>query len=153
MPPGSWRRDNDGLEINKYYVFHRNQALFGCTVLIGCHLRRDYDTLSNMQNGVYRVIFRGPVGEGRGVIAAKGGALWGGDTGFVYQGSYAAEDGKASIQVKKDDPNFPGVFGPLNDFRLDLTLQVTTSGFIAVGAVPGQPNLQIAITAVKMADL
>jgi hypothetical protein len=92
-----------------------------------------------MQNGVYRVIFRGPVGEGRGVIAAKGGALWGGDTGFVYQGSYAAEDGKASIQVKKDDPNFPGVFGPLNDFRLDLTLQVTTSGFIAVGAVPGQP--------------
>jgi hypothetical protein len=106
-----------------------------------------------MQNGVYRMIFRGPFGEGRGVIAAKDGALWGGDTGFVYQGSYAAENGKASIQVKRDDPYMPGVFGPLNDFRLDLTLQVTTSGFMAVGAVPAQPNLQIAINATKMADL
>ena len=109
-----------------------------------------------MKNGVYRVLFRGTVTDGRGILVAKDGALWGGDTGFVYNGSYAEEgpnNGKASVQIKRDDPHMASVFGDLQDFRLDFTFAITPSGFTASGAISGHPNIRISVEATQLAEI
>jgi hypothetical protein len=109
-----------------------------------------------MKNGVYRVLFRGPVAEGRGILVGKDGALWGGDSGFVYNGSYGEEgpnNGKANLQIRRDDQNMVSVFGDLQDFRLDFTFAITPSGFTASGAISGHPNLRISAEATRLAEI
>jgi hypothetical protein len=107
-----------------------------------------------MQNGVYRVIFVGPLTQGRGVLIARNGHLCGGDSGYVYSGNYTSEgtNGLASIQVKRDDPDSTSVFGNLSDFTLNISFSVTASGFTASGTIPGYPQAKIEANAVKIAD-
>jgi hypothetical protein len=109
-----------------------------------------------MQHGIYRVLFKGLLGEGRGILVAKDGALWGGDSGFVYNGNYAedgANQGKASVQIGRDDPKASGLFGDLQDFQVRLAWSLTPSGFSATGEIAGHPNLKIEINATKLADI
>lgn len=108
-----------------------------------------------MQNGIYRVVFQGPLSSGRGILVAKNGSLWGGDSGYVYNGSYTTQgpNRKASIQVKRDDPNSNSIFGSLPEFTLDLSFALTSSGFQASGTIPGYSNARIEANATKTADL
>lgn len=45
-----------------------------------------------MQNGLYQVHFKTPLGEGVGVACLRDGKLHGGDGGFFYIGSYSLND-------------------------------------------------------------
>jgi hypothetical protein len=134
-------------------IFQRPPSLFGEGIFSPFPQESSY--LPQMQNGAYRVLFKGPSSEGRGLLVAKNGSLWGGDSSYVYSGSYTAPGptGKASVQITRDDPSGISVFGNLQDFQLDLVYAIVPSGFTASGAIPNQPNAQIEINATKLADI
>jgi T3SS negative regulator,GrlR len=113
-----------------------------------------------MLNGVYRVTFTGPQGSGKGIVVGKNKQLTGGDSGFVYRGTYEENGNQltARIQVKQDDPRSQGVFAGLTDFSLDLSGQVSSEkSFKLAGAPSGLPRLGSAppmtVEGVKIADV
>lgn len=66
-----------------------------------------------MREGLYKVEFGSPLGTDRGVIYAKGGKMWGGDSSFFYLGSYTeeGESVKGTIEVDAHAPGATNVFG------------------------------------------
>jgi hypothetical protein len=116
--------------------------------------------MAAMLNGIYRVTFTGPQGSGKGIVVGKNGQLTGGDTGFVYTGTYEANGNQltAKIRVEKDDPQMAGVFGPLTDFELEISGQASSDKFFKLtGAPTGIPRLGSAppfsVEGVKIADV
>lgn len=68
-----------------------------------------------MQEGLYKVEFHTVHGAGSGVIYAICGKLRGGNSAFVFIGSYNNDNGqiqvKVSTQRHNDDPAFKPLFG------------------------------------------
>jgi hypothetical protein len=109
-----------------------------------------------MQNGIYRVTFRSAQDQGKGIIVCKDGQITGGDSGFIYNGSYQSHNNhfQAKLHVQKDNPTFTSLFGPfLNDFQVDLAGQASELGFTFQGSVIGQPALTIIVEGKKLKDL
>jgi hypothetical protein len=116
-----------------------------------------------MQNGVYRVLFKGLSSEGRGILVVKDGYLWGGDSAYVYDGKYTMEgaNGRGGFEIKRDDPNSVSdlpdftvsVFGNLPELTLYLVFAITPPGFTATGQILGPGNLRIEAIGTKLADI
>lgn len=103
-----------------------------------------------MKQGVYHVRFVSTgrdVGEGIAVI--KGGAVNGGDHGYVYTGEIAEANNRVAVQlhIKRWNKAVTSVFGPLEQF--DLTLagapDDAIKGFRVEGNITGSPNHKISI--------
>lgn len=97
-----------------------------------------------MLNGVYRVTFKTATDQGKGIIVCKDGIMTGGDSGFIYNGTYQPFNNQILVKarIQKDDPVSRSVFGPfLDDFQVELTAQQTQTGFNLRGSVAGQPAL------------
>jgi hypothetical protein len=84
-----------------------------------------------LQDGLYKVDFYTVHGTGTGVIYAIGGKLRGGNSAFLFLGSYTDKGDKISVKVSTqryhDDPNFKPLFG--NDM-ITLTLEGVANGDI-----------------------
>lgn len=107
-------------------------------------------------NGIYRVTFRSAQDQGKGIIVCQDGIISGGDSGFVYSGTFEPWNNQiiVKVRIQKDDPRSKSVFNPfLDDFRLDLTGQATELDFTLRGSVVGQPALVIFVEGKKMKDL
>jgi hypothetical protein len=90
--------------------------------------------------GFWTVQFQGVQGMGCGVITLIGGQLFGGDSAFLYKGTYTQRGGilTAQVQVKRYAPGMGSVMGR-DQFDLQLTGDLQdTSGQLS-GAVPGTP--------------
>lgn len=109
-----------------------------------------------MRNGMYSLSFMGSgssVGTGTG--AARDGQLHGGDASFGYVGTYTV-NGKhlsAFIRVVQHREPAVSVFGPLRDFRLELTGTFEGDRFNLTGSIPGSPDQQITIRGRRFEDL
>ena len=68
-----------------------------------------------MDNGLYKVRFETPRGNGTGVVVLKDGHLWGGDSSMFYTGTYklqsGAFEGKLVTNVHTIAPHKPSIFG------------------------------------------
>jgi hypothetical protein len=68
-----------------------------------------------MDNGLYKVRFETPRGNGTGVVVLKDGHLWGGDSSMFYTGTYSLQDGvfngKLVTNVHTIAPHKPSIFG------------------------------------------
>ena len=68
-----------------------------------------------MDNGLYKVRFETPRGNGTGVVVLKDGHLWGGDSSMFYTGTYTLHDGafsgKLVTNVHTIAPHKPSIFG------------------------------------------
>ena len=68
-----------------------------------------------MDNGLYKVRFETPRGNGTGVVVLKDGHLWGGDSSMFYTGTYTVQDGaftgKLVTNVHTIAPHKPSIFG------------------------------------------
>jgi hypothetical protein len=101
--------------------------------------------------GIYQIRFSGGsaynFGEGIGVL--KDGAINGGDSGFVYHGSYRIEDShvSAKISVKRLNPAVPNPIVNLPEYDLIVERCAHADGvrFLVEGYVRQQPNLRIQI--------
>ena len=84
-----------------------------------------------------------------------GGKIHGGDTGYVYTGTYKENgpNGSATIAAKNFDPQQPSVFGMLNHFHLTLTGSISTSSFSLAGALMQQPDQRVAVSGRLITDM
>ena len=102
-----------------------------------------------MKEGIYHVTFSSNSNDfGEGIVVLKGNALNGGDHGYLYTGSTNIQVDKFSflLKVKQWNPAVQSVFGPLNEFNLNLNGQSSPDGgFLAQGYVVEQPQAKITI--------
>jgi hypothetical protein len=77
-----------------------------------------------MRNGIYSVTFSSNQGkQGSGVAIVTGDMIYGGDAGYYYKGSIQTEGQTAiaRIQVARHQAREESIFGPLNDFTLEVS--------------------------------
>jgi hypothetical protein len=90
--------------------------------------------------GFWLVQFQGVQGFGGGAVTLIHGKVFGGDSGFLYTGSYTDQGGtlSAKIHVKR---SFPGAQSVMGKDQFDLELAGTLQGNViaAKGTIPGTP--------------
>jgi T3SS negative regulator,GrlR len=72
--------------------------------------------------GFWVVQYEGVRGEGGGVMTILNDRLYGGDSGFIYLGSYTLTDGRfsARVTVRNFLPGVPNDLGIQGDFDLEI---------------------------------
>jgi hypothetical protein len=103
--------------------------------------------------GFWLVEFKGVQGFGGGAVTLVNGKVFGGDSGFVYSGTYTNQAGSldARIHVNRSFPGAQSVMG-LEKFDLWLTGSVQGNVIRANGSVPGTP-LVFQATLTKLGDI
>lgn len=109
-----------------------------------------------MQDGIYSVRFRTPLGEGAGVAFLKDGSLKGGDATVYYKGTYASDGAKFTAKIITGTHNRePGVINVMGKDAVTLSLQGTfdpNNNVSAQGTAPEAPGVTIAVRMVRVAD-
>lgn len=82
-----------------------------------------------MLNGLYKVAFRGPAGQGGGVVVIRDGTFAGGDSALYYIGTMAetGADLKVRLEVHRHTDGMSSVFG-VDDVNIELTGAITGDG-------------------------
>jgi len=102
-----------------------------------------------MQDGIYHVNFSSSTGDfGEGLVVVKDGSVNGGDTGFLYRGQLSSNGGDlcGKFNVMLWNPGHKSVFGPIDNFNLNLTGQTgQNNSFSISGAIDSHPHFTINI--------
>jgi hypothetical protein len=108
-----------------------------------------------MVEGLWIVQYVGLQGSGGGAIVLVNGKVLGGDTGYLYIGTYTVKDSILSARVKVSNflPEIPNVLGIKGDFELDLRVPVSVPVMQGGMSLVGQPGAGIAVKMTKKADL
>lgn len=103
--------------------------------------------------GFWTVQFSGVHGWGAGVLTLMGGQIFGGDTSFLYMGTYSQEGTalKGHVHVKRHAVGLPNVMGR-DEFDLELSGNLKGSIIAVTAKIPGT-HLQLAGTLTKQRDL
>ena len=88
--------------------------------------------------GFWTVQFRGIQGWGAGVVTLINGQLFGGDSGFLYTGTYDQQGNAfaAHVHVRQHVAGVPNVMGR-NQFDLELTGTLQGNVIAVAGTLPG----------------
>ena len=108
-----------------------------------------------MVEGFWIVQYEGINGNGGGVVFFMKGHVLGGDTGFIYTGSYTTDEKNLSarIFVRNFLPEVPNVLGVKGDFELALQ-GVADGGVIKASAtLVNQQGAGILVKLTKVSDL
>jgi hypothetical protein len=109
-----------------------------------------------LQDGLYRVSFETPLGEGAGVVVLREGQILGGDSLRHYAGSYTQTGNRfsATIQVNRDtlsDLGARSVFGR-EDVQISIQGESGEDDSVAVmaGSSPQVPDVPFRATLVRL---
>jgi hypothetical protein len=108
-----------------------------------------------MIEGFWIVQYEGEQGNGGGVAIFMRGHVLGGDTGFIYTGTYRTDEKELSAQVKVRNflPEVPSVLGVKGDFELSLKGTVAGQVIKASATLVGQPGAGIVVKLTRVSDL
>jgi hypothetical protein len=103
--------------------------------------------------GFWTVGFQGVQGWGAGVVVLIGGKVFGGDSGYMYTGTYTQRGNTldARVHVKQYVQGVPNVMGR-TEFDLNLTGTLNGSTITATGSIPGAQG-QLRGTMTKQQEL
>jgi hypothetical protein len=108
-----------------------------------------------MVEGFWIVQYEGVQGNGGGVVFFIKGRVFGGDSGFVYTGTYQTDEKTitGSIKVHNFLPEVLSVFGIPGDY--DLSLRGNVAGNIIKGkaSLVGQEAMGIVVKLTKVGEL
>jgi hypothetical protein len=107
-----------------------------------------------MQDGLYKVDFRTPIGQGFGVVALENGKLRGGDSSMFYVGSYAQHGDSFSANLRVGThSHVPGVGSVLGVSQGQISLSGKSIGDSAVlsGTSPQAPGVTLSATLTHLA--
>jgi len=94
-------------------------------------------------------------GFGAGVAVMETGRILGGDSRYIYVGSFAIENEDLKVKVKVThyfgEPY--SIFGPRSEFNLTLTGKPAHDGFEMQGHMIEDPNLRIGVRLTRRAEL
>jgi hypothetical protein len=106
--------------------------------------------------GLWTIQFRHSLKDfGAGVLVFTNHKVLGGDAGFWYSGDFSIDQENASGQVlvARFVPNYPSVFGDINQFELIFKLRFNEHSFKGTASMVGNPKLMIEVTGNKKQDL
>jgi hypothetical protein len=108
-----------------------------------------------MVEGFWIVQYEGVQGNGGGVAIFMKGRVLGGDTGFVYTGTYQTNEKEVSAQIKVRNflPEVPSVLGVKGDFELSLKGTVTGQIIKAAASLVGQEGAGVVVKLTRVSDL
>jgi len=106
-----------------------------------------------MIDGLWTVVFQGPLGPGGGAVVLAGGKVLGGDSGFYYTGTYEekGDNFTAKVSVKNFMPGVQSVFGGAASVELALTGKIQGGTINGSGAPMNMPQAKLTITLTKRA--
>lgn len=92
---------------------------------------------------------------GYGVVILETGRILGGDSSFVFVGSYEVKNGivQANVRCTNDRNLLQSVFGDIQEFNLNLKGTPEYKGFKLVGHMVENPAMQIEIKLTRRAEL
>ena len=106
-------------------------------------------------DGFYSVHFTAGNGVGDGVVVLLKGKIYGGDSGYVYTGTYT-QDGhslRADVQVQQVVPGIPSVFGGFGNLTLSLSGKRTGDAIEGSGQLLGNPHVRMGFQLQRRATL
>jgi hypothetical protein len=108
-----------------------------------------------MVEGFWIVQYEGIQGNGGGVVVFLKGHVLGGDTGFVYTGTYESDEKtmSARVSVRNFLPGVPNVLGIEGNFELLLKGTVEGQTIKATASVANQQAAGIIVKLTKVSDL
>lgn len=92
---------------------------------------------------------------GYGVVVLETGRVFGGDSSFVYIGSYKVENGilKAEVKCTNDRKLLQSIFGDIKEFNLRLEGKPQHDEFILQGYMVEKPSMKIGVKFTRRAEL
>ena len=92
---------------------------------------------------------------GYGVVVLETGRVFGGDSSFVYIGSYKVENGvlKAEVKCTNDRELMRSIFGDIKEFNLRLEGKPHRDEFILQGHMIENPSMRIGVKFTRRAEL
>lgn len=106
-----------------------------------------------MDDGLYKVAFQTPRGEGTGVVVIAGPTLQGGDSMMAYTGwiDRKGEEFTADVGVKAHSqvPGMESVFG-VNDVTIHLKGSFNDNVAVCTGSSPQAPGVAFQATLTKL---
>lgn len=108
-----------------------------------------------MIEGFWIVQYEGMRGNGGGVAVFINGKVFGGDTGYIYTGSYETKGHtvSANINVQNFLPDIPSVLGVVGDFELRIDGVLEGDVIKGTGSLIDDQAIGIAVKLSKRADL
>lgn len=108
-----------------------------------------------MVDGFWLVQYEGIQGGGGGVIFLANGKVLGGDSGYVYLGTFHEANNSLTAHVKVQNflPGVPNVLGVVGDFELELNATVEGETAKGTAALMHQKGMGIAVKLTKRAPL
>jgi len=108
-----------------------------------------------MVEGFWIVQYEGVQGNGGGVVIFMRGRVLGGDTGYIYTGTYQTDERNiaAQIQVRNFLPDVPNVLGVQGDFELHLAGTVDKNVIKASATLARQEGGGIVVKLTRVSDL
>lgn len=108
-----------------------------------------------MVEGFWIVQYEGMRGNGGGVAMFIKGKVFGGDTGYIYLGSYETHGDavRAQVMVRNFLPDVPSVLGVVGDFELIIDGKISGDVIKGTGSVKNMQAAGIALKLTKRADL
>ena len=108
-----------------------------------------------MVEGFWILQFEGLQASGGGVIFLTKGRIYGGDSGFVYMGTYQRDGNSINGRVKVHNflPAVPSVFGISGDHELSLSGSVAGDVIKGKASLVNQEGMGIVVKLSKVGDL
>ncbi len=100
-----------------------------------------------MIDGLWIVQYHGPAGVGGGVVVFTNGKVLGGDSGFVFVGTYEekGDELKARVSSTNFDPNIQSVLGIPGNHDLAIEGKIKGDKIDATGALVAYPDTKIVV--------
>ncbi len=108
-----------------------------------------------MVEGFWIVQYQGVQGGGGGVLVLTKSKIFGGDSGYLYMGSYQADQKtiKGRVKVQQFLPGVPNALGIPGDFELDLAGTLEGDIIKGTASLVTQQGAGMAIKLTRMADM
>ncbi len=108
-----------------------------------------------MVEGFWIVQFEGVQGNGGGVVFFIKGRVFGGDSGFVYTGTYQTNGNTvaAQVEVRNFLPEVASVFGVPGDYELNVKGKVVGKTIEGNASLVNQEGMGIVVKLTKIGEL
>ena len=108
-----------------------------------------------MVEGFWIVQFEGVQGNGGGVVFFLKGRIFGGDSGFVYTGTYKTDEKTMTVRVRVRNflPEVQSVFGVPGDYELNVSGNVAGKTIEGKAALVDQGPMGIVVKLTKVGEL